>query len=209
MAAACSGSRSRAEGRPRGAGTVRSGVRRALHPPPGRPRRPRPPQPARRGDGHPCHARDPPRAARSRRRLRGREAVRGLRAGARPRPRRPQGARPRPAGREDRPRGADRADGLGRLEARVRPPPDRRPPLRAPGLGQDDGGGQARAPSAAAREEVARPRRRRSPASRGDRPARAARPPDPGAGLPHRDDPTPSRRRARVSSAQRRTAATS
>ena len=50
----------------------------------------------------------------------------------------------RPAGREDRPRGADVADGHGRREALVRQPAaDRDPDGRPPGLGQDDGRRQA------------------------------------------------------------------
>ena len=65
--------------------------------------------------------------------------------GARARPGRPEEPDARPAGREDRPRGADRAHGLGRLAARVRPPADGDPPRRPPGLGQDDRGREARA----------------------------------------------------------------
>ena len=50
----------------------------------------------------------------------------------------------RPAGREDRPRGADRADGRRRLGAGLRRArADGDPARRAAGLGQDDGRGQA------------------------------------------------------------------
>ena len=82
---------------------------------------------------------------------------------------------PGPAGREDRPRGADRAHGLGQLAARVRgPAADGDPARRPPGLGQDDDGGEARA--AAPQGGTAAGARRRGPAApRGGRAARAAR----------------------------------
>ena len=89
----------------------------------------------------------------------------------------------RAAGREDRARGADLADGLRRLAARVRAPADRDPARRPAGLRQDDHVRQARAAAAQGRQE-ARARRRRPAAPRRDRPARAARPPDPDPGLP-------------------------
>ena len=191
------------------AGTLTGRVRHARQPPPGRPRRPRTQVPSRRGDGHARDARDPPRAPRGRRRLRGRQAVRRRGAGARARPGRPEGARAGPAGREDRPRGAHRAHGLVRLEARLRTPAGRRPPVWAPGIRQDDDCGEARAPPAQAREEDPGPRRRRPPAAGRDRPARAAGAPAAGAGLPHRDAATRSSRRGRASSARPPTGATS
>ena len=61
-------------------------------------------------------ARDPTRAARGRRQLQGGQAVRRPRQGARPRPGRPQEPDARPAGREDRPRGAHVADGRWQLQ---------------------------------------------------------------------------------------------
>ena len=95
----------------------------------------------RRGD-----ARDPPRAARGGRQLQGRQAVHRPAEGALPRRRRGRQAQPRPAGREDRRRGADRADGrrVGRPEL-LAAAADGDPDGRAAGLGQDDRDGQARA----------------------------------------------------------------
>ena len=151
-----------------------------------RPRRPPEEGEARRGVDLARDARDPPRAARSRRQLHRRPRLR------RPRPR--EGARrggaqepdARPAGREGRARRADRADGRGRVGARLRQVHGH-PARRPPGLGQDDDGGQARARAPQAGPQAG-PRRRRPAASRRDRPARAARQADPGAGLPDRDE---------------------
>ena len=66
--------------------------------------------------------------------------------GALPGRRRGRRAEPRPAGREDRRRGADRADGrrLGRAEL-LAAPADGDPDGRPAGLGQDDRDGEARA----------------------------------------------------------------
>ena len=75
--------------------TLRSRVRHARQPPPGRHGRPRTALPPRRGDRHARNARDPPRAARGRRRLRGREAVRRRGPRARARPGRAEGSRAR------------------------------------------------------------------------------------------------------------------
>ena len=84
------------------------------------------------------------------------------------------------------------AHGQRRLQARVREPPADRDPARgAPGLGQDDGGREARAAPAQG-GPYARARRRRPRAPGGRRAARAARAraPDPGLHAP----PTRSRR---------------
>ncbi len=90
-----------------------------------------------------------------------------------------------PGSRPDRPRGADRADGLGRVEARLfGPPADRHPPRRPPGVGEDHGRGQAGAAPAQAGGQVARARSRGPPASGRDRPAGAARQADSDPGLP-------------------------
>ena len=80
-----------------------------------------------------------------------------------------------PAGREDRPRRADRADGLGHVADRVRAAAADDDPARGPpGLGQDDDRGQARAAAAEGRQEAGA--RRRRPAAPGrDRAADPAR----------------------------------
>ena len=127
-------------------------------------------------------ARDPPRAARGRRQLQGRQAVHGERAGARRGRRGPAPAQPRPAGRQDRQRGADRADGRAVGGADVlAAPADRDPDGRPAGLRQDDRDRQAR-PLAARGAPVLRRRRRlrrlparRRRAARQGRPARPAR----------------------------------
>src|SRR5207253_6720630 len=116
---------------------LRADVRHAVRQAPGRPRRPPRPRAPRRGGDLPRHARDPPRAARGGRQLQGREGLRG--AGARTCARRRRGEEPhaRPAGREDRPRGADGAHGLRQLAARIRrAPADGDPARRPPGLGE-------------------------------------------------------------------------
>ena len=163
---------------------MRGRVRQPRRQASGRPRRPPEEGEARRGVDLARDARDPPRAARGRRQLHRRPRLR------RPRPR--EGARrggpeepdAGPAGREGRARGADGADGGGRVGARLREvhgDPARRPP----GLGQDDGLSEARARTPQAGPQAG-PRRRRPAAPSRDRPARAARQADPGAGLPHR-----------------------
>ena len=117
-----------------------SHVRRARRSPPGDPlRRPRPRQ-ADRGRRRQGDARDPPRAARGRRQLQGREAVHGDAQGALPRLGRAVEPRPRPADRQDRQRGAGDADGRLRPRPRVRlVGPHGDPDGGPPGLGQDDG----------------------------------------------------------------------
>ncbi len=100
--------------------TVARRVRHPLRQAPGDARRPRPRRPPRRGGRLEGDARDPPRAARGRRQPRGRAGLHGVGQGACARPGRPEEPDARPAGREDRPRGADRAHGLGRLAARIR-----------------------------------------------------------------------------------------
>src|SRR5919108_804951 len=154
-------------------------VRRALRQAPGRARRPPRPRAPRRGSDLARHAGDPARAARGGRQLQGRQGLR--RHGARARARHGRGEEPhaRSAGREDRPRRADRAHGRGKLAARLRrAAADGDPARRPPGLGQDDRRREARAPAAQGEAEAGLDRGR-PPAPGGDRPARAARPPDP------------------------------
>ena len=119
---------------------------------------------ARRGLGLARDARDPPRAARGGRQLQGREGLRRARAGAGARRRRDEEPHSGPGGRPDRPRRADDAHGQRRLQARLREQAaDGDPPRGAPGVGQDDGGGEARAASAQGRSLAgARGRRPRS-----------------------------------------------
>ena len=94
----------------------------------------------RRGD-----AGDPPRAARGRRQLQGRQILHRDAEGALPRRRGAGEPRPGPAGGQDRQRGADGADGRHRARARLRlQRPDRDPDGRPAGLGQDDRLRQAR-----------------------------------------------------------------
>ncbi len=95
-------------------------VRHAFRQAPGVAQRPRPRWPPRRGIRLQGDARGPSRAARGRRQLRGGQGLHGGGQGARARPGRPEEPLAGTAGREDRARGADRADGLRRLEARVR-----------------------------------------------------------------------------------------
>src|SRR5439155_26075171 len=116
---------------------LRADVRHAVRQAPGGSRRPPRSRAPRRGGDLACHARDPPRAARGRRQLQGREGLRcaSARAGAR----RGRGEEPHagPAGGEDRPRGADGAHGRRELTARVRRPAADRDPARWPaGLGE-------------------------------------------------------------------------
>ena len=113
-------------------------VRIPLRPARRHPRRPARPGPAERGGHSEGDARDPPRAARGGRELRRRARLRGQ--GARAGDGRRGDAEPhtRPAGREDRARGADRADGQRRLGPLVRQPAADRDPDGGPaGLGQD------------------------------------------------------------------------
>src|SRR2546425_1596447 len=158
-------------------------VRHPVGEAPGDARRSARPRPPRRGGDLARDARDPARAARGRRQLQGRERLRRPRARAGARSGRGEEPDARPAGREDRPRGADGADGRGQLEARLRrPAADGDPPRRAPGLGQDDRRGEARAAPAQGGQEAG-DGRRRPPAPGRYRPARAARPSDPDPGL--------------------------
>ena len=114
-------------------------VRPALRPPPGDAlRRPLARQ-AERGRRRRRDARDPPRPARGRRQLQGRQSLHRDAEGALPRRRGAREPRPRPAGGEDRQRGADRADGRRRPRPRLRlERADRDPDGRPAGLGQDD-----------------------------------------------------------------------
>ena len=142
------------------------------------------PDAARRGDGHEGDARDPSRAARGGRQLRGREGfveavreralgqdvLKGLDAG--------------PAGRQDRPRGAHRADG--RRRTRSSRSADRRPWCSSAACRARARRRRARSSRCTCASTKAR-RRRWSPptcSARRDRPARAARTADPGARLP-------------------------
>src|ERR687887_851267 len=114
-------------------------VRHAVRQAPGGTRRPSRPRAPRRGGDLARHAGDPPRTARGGRQLQRREGLRREGARARARRRRDEEPHARPAGREDRPRGADGADGLRQLAARVRrAPPGGDPARRPPGLGGDD-----------------------------------------------------------------------
>ncbi|CAA9543839.1 MAG: Signal recognition particle protein Ffh, partial [uncultured Thermoleophilia bacterium] len=125
---------------------------------------------------------DPSGAARGRRQLPGRQGLRGRG------PRAGHGQRghgephARPAGRQDRRRGAHEAHGRGVRGPRHRPAgAHRHPDGRAAGLGQDDDGGQARPPPAEGREEARTrglrrlPSGRRAPARHGRRPGRRPR----------------------------------
>ena len=106
------------------------------------------------------HARDPPRAARGRRQLQGRQAVHELGQGARARDRDHQAAQPGPAGHQDRQRRADRADGrpVGGDHV-LAAPADRDPDGRPAGLRQDHRHGQA-GEAAQGAERLVRGRRR-------------------------------------------------
>ena len=141
-------------------------VRHPQRPPPQDPRRvdrswPRDRSGPRRGD-----ARGPPRPARGGRQLQGGQGLRraGARAGAGRRdPREPDR---RPAGREDRQRGAHRAPVRGRPDLPRRGQPGRDRPRRPPGIGQDDVRGQARQAHRQARSGAAPRGRRPLPAGR-------------------------------------------
>ena len=158
-------------------------VRRPLREAPGDPRRRPRPRHADRGRHRQGHARDPPRAARGRRQLQGRQVVHGDGQGALPGRRRARHAQPRPAGRQDRQRGARRADGrrLARGDL-LAAPADGDRPRRPAGLGQDDRRGQARALAEERARLVGRagglrrlPPRRRRPAREGRRAGRRRR----------------------------------
>src|SRR3954471_16894774 len=158
-------------------------VRYAVRPPAERPRRPAQAGLPRRGVDLARDARGAARAARGGRQLRGREGVRRPRARARARRRRGQEPDARPAGGEDRPGGADRADGLRRLPPRLRGAAADGDPARRPaGRRQDDRRREARA-AAAQGGPQARSRRRRPAAPGRDRPARPAGEADSGAGV--------------------------
>ena len=151
--------------------TLMSRVRHAFRQAPERSRGPSQPRNPRRGDDLPRDARGSPRAARGRRQLRRRPAVRRARPRARARPGRPEEPDAGPAGGEDRARGADGADGVRLLEARLlAAAADDDPPRRAPGLGEDHRGWKARA-AAPERRPQAGARRRRPSAPRRDRAA--------------------------------------
>ena len=129
-----------------GRSRLASSVRRPLREAPDHPRRcPRPRHPDR-GRHRQGDARHPPRAAGGRRQLQGRQVVHGDGQGALPGRRRARHAQPRPAGGQDRQRGARRADGrrLARGDL-LAAPADGDRARRPAGLGQDDGRGQARA----------------------------------------------------------------
>ena len=133
-----------------------AGVRPALRPPPGDPLRGPLARQAERGRRRRGDAGDPPRPARGRRQLQGRQSVHGDAEGALPRLRGAGEPRPRPAGGEDRQRGADGADGRDRARPRLRlQRPDGDPDGRAAGLGQDDRLREARPPPRRVRQNVA------------------------------------------------------
>ena len=141
-------------------------VRPALRPPSGDAlRRPLARQ-ADRGRRRPRDARDPPRPARGRRQLQGRQGVHRAGAGALPRRGRAREPQSRPAGREDRQRGARRADGRREPRPRLRRlGPDRDPDGRAAGLGQDDRLREARQAARRAGQEAS-PSRPATPSGR-------------------------------------------
>ncbi len=103
-----------------GAATMRGRVRQPVRQAAKRSRRPAEEGGARRGGDLACDARDPARPARSRRQLHGRPRLRRPRPRARARRGGAEEPDAGPAGREDRPRRADPADGRGRVGARVR-----------------------------------------------------------------------------------------
>ena len=105
-----------------------------------------------------------------------RQGLRRARARARARRGRAQEPDAGPAGREDRPRRADRAARLDRLAPRVRAAAaDDDPPRRPPGLGQDDDRRRSSRSCSAQGGPEAGARRRRPPAPGRDRAARPAR----------------------------------
>ena len=161
----------------RGRSRLASSVRRPFREAPDHPRRcPRPRHPDR-GRHRQGDARHPPRAAGGRRQLQGRQVVHRDGQGALPGRRRARHAQPRPAGRQDRQRGARRAHGrrLARGDL-LAAPSDGDRARRPAGLGQDDGRGQARALAEERARLVGRaggvrrlPPRRRRPAREGRR----------------------------------------
>ena len=173
------------------------------------PRRPQGQGPPVRGRHQHGHARDPPGAARGRRQLRRRQGLRRPRPGAGDGRRGDGQPHPRPAGRQDRARGADQPDGRGRHQALVLEPPAHRDPDGRPaGLRQDHRLRQA-GPAPGQAEALAGAGRLRRLPARGHPAAADARQVAAGAGLraghgrPGRD------RRPGASSRPRRRAATS
>ena len=140
----------------------------------------------------------PPRGGRQ---LRRRQGVRRQRARAGDRRRGLEGSEPRPAGRQDRQRGAGEPDGRHLAQARLRlEAADRGDARRAQRSRQDDGGGEARPLRAQARQEPVPGRVRHLPAG-GHRPAAADRARARGARLQRR---VPSRRPRRSPSGESR-----
>ena len=115
----CTACADRKERRP-AAATMRGRVRQPLRQAAERARRPSQEGTARRGVDLARDARDPPRAARGRRQPHGRPRLRRARARACARRGGAEEPDAGPAGREGRARRADRADGRGRVRARVR-----------------------------------------------------------------------------------------
>ena len=141
-------------------------VRHPQRPPPQDPRRVDRSWPRDRSGPRCGDARGPARPARGGRQLQGGQGLRraGARAGAGRRdPREPHR---RPAGRQDRQRGAHRAPVRGRPDLPPRGQPGRDRPRRPPGIGQDDVRGQARQAHRQARSGAAPRGRRPLPAGR-------------------------------------------
>ena len=157
--------------------TLARRVRHALRPAAKRARRPSWTRPTRGGGDLEGDARGAPRAPRGRRQPGGRERLHGDGEGACAGAGGAQEPLAGPAGRQDRPRGAHRVDGLRGVSARVRTSSDRDSPRRATGVGQDHRGGQA-GTAFAQRGQATLSGRVRSPATGGDRATRAARPAD-------------------------------
>ena len=131
------------------------------------PRRPQGQGPAVRGRHQQGHARDPPGAARGRRQLRRRQGLRRPRTGAGHGLRGDGQPHPRPAGRQDRARGADQPDGRGRHQALVLEPPAHGDPDGRPaGIRQDHRLRQAGPPAGQAEALARAGRLRRLPAGR-------------------------------------------
>ena len=119
-------------------GSPSSHVRQPQRSPPQDPGRADRSRPRVRGGRRRRDARGPPRAARGGRQLQGRQGLRRPRARARARRGDPREPDRRPAGREDRQRGADGAPVGGRPDLPPRRQPGGHRARRPPGLGQDD-----------------------------------------------------------------------